>query len=128
MAQLDAAARELLSRPIYGWVTTIRPDGSLHNTMVALEIDGDDILISATVGSAKERHVRRDPRAAVSVVDPSNPFHYVSISGNARLEHQGVDAVLDRLAEKYDVEKAQDPPGSQRVTIRITPDHVLRLG
>ncbi|HEV7934397.1 MAG TPA: PPOX class F420-dependent oxidoreductase [Actinomadura sp.] len=127
MAQLSENAKELLQRPIHAWITTLRPDGTPHNTVVWVDVEDDEVIVNTAIGRAKERHLRRDPRTAVSVLDPDDPFHYVSVSGTARLETEGADSVIDRLAEKYlgvDVYPYRQP-GERRITVRITPQEII---
>ncbi|ACY98214.1 MULTISPECIES: PPOX class F420-dependent oxidoreductase [Thermomonospora] len=127
MDKLSEDAKALLRRPLHGWATTVRPDGSLHNTVVWVDVDGDDVIINTAVGRAKEKHLKADPRMAVSVKDPDNDYHYLSVSGTARLETEGADAVIDRLAKKY-LGADRYPfrqPGEKRVTVRLTPEKVI---
>jgi PPOX class probable F420-dependent enzyme len=127
MAQLSENAKELLQRPIHAWITTLRPDGTPHNTVVWVDVEDDEVIVNTAIGRAKERHLRRDPRTAVSVLDPDDPFHYVSVSGTARLETESADSVIDRLAEKYlgvDVYPYRQP-GERRITVRITPEEII---
>lgn len=127
MTTLTDEARALLSQPIHGWVTAVRPDGSLHSTVVWVDVDGDDVIFNTAVGRAKERYLHADPRVSVSVLDPANPFHLVSVSGTARLETDGADAIIDRLAKKYlDVDTyPYRTAEEQRITVRITPEKVI---
>ena len=39
MDKLSEDAKALLRRPLHGWATTVRPDGSLHNTVVWVDVD-----------------------------------------------------------------------------------------
>lgn len=130
MATLTDEARALLERPIHAWVTTVRPDGSLHSTVIWVDVDGDDVIFNTAVGRAKERNLRKDPRVSVSVLDPENAFHLVSISGNATLELDGADAVIDRLAKKYlGVDRyPYRQQGEQRITVRVSVDKVIYQG
>ena len=129
MSGLNEDAKALLRRPYLAWATTIRPDGSPHNTVVWADLDGDDVIFNTAVGRAKERHLRADPRVSVSMLDPGDAFHAVSVSGRARLEEDGADAVIDRLAKKY--LDADGYPyrrqGERRVTVRVPADRVIYL-
>lgn len=127
MGKLNEDAKELLGRPIHGWVTTVRPDGSLHSTVVWVDVDGDDVIFNTAVGRAKERHLRADPRVSVSVLDPKDAFHLVSVSGTAELELEGADEVIDRLAGKYLGAETYPyrQPGERRITVRIRPERVV---
>lgn len=127
MEKLSDEAKALLSRPLHAWVTTVRPDGSLHATVVWVDVDGDDVIFNTAVGRAKEKHLRADPQVSVSVLDTENAYHFVSVSGRGRLELEGADQVIDRLAKKY-LDANTYPfrkPGEERVTVRITPEKVV---
>ncbi|MBO4275975.1 PPOX class F420-dependent oxidoreductase [Microbispora triticiradicis] len=127
MSKLDENAVALLKEPVHAWVTTVRPDGSLHNTVVWVDIDGEEVVFNTAVGRAKERHLRNNPRVSVSVLDPGNAFRFVSVSGTATLELEGADAVIDGLAKKYLGVDAYPyrQPGEQRVTVRVVPEKVI---
>ncbi|WP_322748546.1 MULTISPECIES: PPOX class F420-dependent oxidoreductase [unclassified Frankia] len=127
MSTLSKDARDLLSKPLFAWVTTLRTDGSPHSTVVWIDVDGDDVIFNTAVGRLKERNLRRDPRVSVGVLDPEDTYHLVSISGSAQLETDGADAVIDRLAKKY-LGVATYPfrtPDEQRVTVRVTPKTMI---
>ncbi|MBB4919923.1 TIGR03618 family F420-dependent PPOX class oxidoreductase [Streptosporangium saharense] len=130
MGKLNDDAKALISQPIHGWVTTVRPDGSLHSTVVWVDVDGDDVIFNTAVGRAKERHLRNDPQVSVSVLDPKDAFHLVSVSGVAELELDGADEVIDGLANKYlGVETyPYRQPGEQRITVRVRPEQVVYSG
>ncbi|MFD0887470.1 TIGR03618 family F420-dependent PPOX class oxidoreductase [Streptosporangium algeriense] len=130
MGKLNDDAKALLSQPIHGWVTTLRPDGSLHSTVVWVDVDGDDVIFNTAVGRAKERHLRANPQVSVSVLDPKDAFHLVSVSGVAELELDGADEVIDHLANKYlGVETyPYRQPGERRVTVRVRPRQVVYSG
>ncbi len=127
MSGLDEGARALLSQPIHGWVTAVRPDGSLHNTVVWVDVDGDDVVVNTAAGRVKERLLRGNPQISVSVLDPEDPFHWVSVSGSAVFEAEGADTVIDGLAKKY--LGADSYPfrqaGEERLTVRIRPENVI---
>ncbi|WP_405086569.1 PPOX class F420-dependent oxidoreductase [Microbispora sp. NBC_01389] len=127
MSKLDENAVALLKEPIHAWVTTVRPDGSLHNTVVWVTVDGDEVVFNTAVGRAKEKHLRDDPRVSVSVLDPNDAFRFVSVSGTATLELEGADAIIDGLTKKYlgvDTYPYRQP-GEQRVTVRVVPEKVV---
>ncbi|WP_329236147.1 TIGR03618 family F420-dependent PPOX class oxidoreductase [Actinoallomurus sp. NBC_01490] len=127
MTTLSDGAKALLTEAFPGWATVLRPDGSLHNTVVWVDVDGDDVIFNTAVGRAKERYLRADPRVSVSMVDPNDAFRTVSVSGQARLEEEGADDVIDRLAHKYlGVDRyPYRSADERRITVRVRPEHVL---
>ncbi|MCW2916081.1 MAG: hypothetical protein JWN52_4149 [Actinomycetia bacterium] len=127
MATLTPEAKALFEQPLHAWVTTVRPDGSLHSTVVWVDTDGDDVIFNTAVGRAKEKHLRQDPQVSISVLDPEDPFHLVSVSGTAQLDVENADEVIDHLAKKY-LGAATYPyrrAGEQRINVRITPENVI---
>jgi PPOX class probable F420-dependent enzyme len=132
MAALDQKQREFLDQnPFVAVATTLREDGSPHNTVVWLDVEDDGTLsFNTAVGRAKERHLRKDPRVAVIVVDPGNTYRWVAVSGTAELTTEGADAQIDRLAKKY-LGKDEYPwrsPDEQRIKVKLQPAHVDASG
>ena len=113
-----------------GEVTTLRPDGSPHTTVVWVDVNTDEVIFNTAVGRAKERYLRKDPRVSLIVVDPENTYRWVSVSGTAELTIEGADDEIDRLAKKY-LGKDEYPwrnPEEQRINVRIRPDRVEASG
>jgi len=131
MPQLTEKQRKFIAdQPYVATVTTIRPDGSPHNTIVWVDAEDDVVTFNTAVGRAKERHLRQNPHAAITVVDPENPYEWVSVSGPVEITTEGADEQIDRLAKKY-LDKDEYPwrsPEEQRITVRITPEKVDSAG
>jgi PPOX class probable F420-dependent enzyme len=130
MATLDQKHKKFLEQPFVGTVTTLRDDGSPHSTIVWVDNDSDDIMFNTAVGRAKERHLRKDPRASLLVVDPENTYQWLAVSGPAELTTDGADAQIDKLAKKY-LGKDEYPwrsPDEERITVRIHPDKLEASG
>jgi PPOX class probable F420-dependent enzyme len=130
MATLDEKARKFLEEPFVGEVTTLRPNGSPHSTVVWVDVDDDGPTFNTAVGRAKERYLRQDPRVSLIVVDPENAYRWVSIDGTAELTTEGADDQIDKLAKKYlgQDEYPWRKPEEQRVTVRIRPNRVETTG
>ena len=130
MANLTEQQREFLANPFVGTATTLREDGSPHNTVVWVDVEDDAVLFNTAEGRAKPKNLRRDPRVAVTVVDPQNPYKWISVTGRAELTHDDADAQIDRLAKKY-IDKDVYPwhkPEEQRVKVRISPERIDATG
>jgi PPOX class probable F420-dependent enzyme len=84
------------------FISTVMPDGSPQLTQTWVDTDGAHILINTVEGFQKVRNVRRDPRVAVAVSDPSNPSRYYSIRGLVlSITSEGAAAHIERLAQRY---------------------------
>jgi len=130
MAQLDQQQREFLQQPFVGIATTLREDGSPHNTVVWVDEDNGELSFNTAVGRAKERHLRRNPKVALTVVDPQDAYKWVSVSGDAELTTDGADPQIDKLAKKY-LGKDEYPfrnPEEQRIKVQITPEKIDASG
>jgi PPOX class probable F420-dependent enzyme len=131
MTQLSEKHHEFIAdNPYVATATTLREDGSPHNTIVWIDAEDGTVTFNTAVGRAKERHLRRDPRVAVTVVDPQNTYLWVSVSGRAELTTEGADDQIDKLAKKY---LGQDKypwrsPDEQRISVKITPEKVDSAG
>ena len=67
---------------------------------------------------------------SLTVVDPGDPYRWISVSGRATLVDEGADEQIDRLAKKY-IGADSYPfraPGEQRVTVRITIEKIDARG
>jgi PPOX class probable F420-dependent enzyme len=131
MAKLTDKQAGLFRDKNWGTVVTLRDDGSPHATPVWIDTDGEHVLFNTAIGRAKERHLRRDPRIAVTVMRADDPQSgYVSVTGTAELSEDGAKDHIDKLAKKY---LGQDEypylqPGERRVIVTITPDKVDSMG
>ncbi|GGX19002.1 PPOX class F420-dependent oxidoreductase [Streptomyces noursei] len=129
-ATLSDALKELLDSPVFVTVGTIQPDGSPQLSPVWVKRDGDDLLISTTVGRRKEQNIRRDPRVSVVLQPFDAPYGYAEIRGTASLSTEGGQELIDELSRKYTGKSyAEFNPASadddQRVVVRITPRKVV---
>jgi PPOX class probable F420-dependent enzyme len=131
MAKLTEKQAELFRGKNWGTVVTLRADGSPHATPVWIDTDGEHVIFNTAAGRAKERHLRRDPRVAVTVLPAEDQqAGYVSVSGTAELVEEGAFEHIDKLAQKYLGEEKYPylQPGEQRVIVRITPEKIDAQG
>ena len=79
----------------------------------------------------KDRNIRRDPRVAVSVTDPENPYLSLMIRGRvSKITNEGADAHIDKMAKKYMGvdEYPFHQPGDHRVVMVVQPSHTSSMG
>jgi PPOX class probable F420-dependent enzyme len=126
----DKQRRFIAENPFVATATTLRRDGSPHNTIVWIDVEDGIVTFNTAAGRAKERHLRNDPRAAVTVVDPENTYQWVSVSGPAEMTTEGADEQIDKLAKKYlgQDEYPWRSPDQQRVSVKIHPEKVDSSG
>ena len=112
------------------FVSTLSKDGSPHVTPVWADIQNDLILINTSEAAAKNKHVIRDPRIAISIVEHYNPYNMVSIKGRViERTTEGADEHLKKLARKYlGIGKYYyRPPKNKRVILKIKPEKIMGL-
>jgi PPOX class probable F420-dependent enzyme len=131
VGKLSENQAELFRGKNWGTVVTLREDGSPHSTPVWVDTDGENVIFNTSVGRAKERHLRRDPRVAVTVLPAENQQSgYVTVNGTAEITEAGAVDHIDKLAKKY-LDKDKYPylkDGEQRVIVTIKPDKVEAQG
>jgi PPOX class probable F420-dependent enzyme len=92
-----------------------------------VELDGSDVLLNSMEGRVKPRNVRRDPRIALSILNPNDPYHNVSVRGRVvEITNAGAEDGIDRLARKY-IGTPNYPfrqPGERRVQFRVRPESI----
>jgi PPOX class probable F420-dependent enzyme len=130
MAIFNDTVRRLLDQPNPAVLGTINPDGGPQTSVVWVCRDGDDLLVSTAAGRRKERNLRWDPRASLTVYDPRDPETYAEIRGVAAIEEDAGRALAVRLAEEYEGSGAGQeyldlPPEVVRVVLRITPNKAV---
>lgn len=121
MATLSEAQRELLDSPNYATVATLSKDGSPQTSVVWVKRDGDDVLFSTVVGRAKERHLTRDPRVSITVINGENPYEYTEFRGEASLTTEGGPELINELSHKYGGRDYTGDVGTDnvRVVVRV---------
>lgn len=123
--------RDLFDKRAFAALTTLMPDGSPQTTPVWVDTDGEYVIFNSAKGRQKDRNVRRDPRVALAIVDPDNPYRYLEVRGKvAEITEQGADAHIDKMAKKY---LGQDKypyrqGGEIRVIYKVRPEHTTTMG
>ena len=94
--------RDLFDKKAFGQLGTIMADGTPQVTPVWVDFDGEFVRVNSAVGRVKDRNVRRNPNVAITLLDPENPYRYMSIRGRVEeITLDGADANIDSLAKKY---------------------------
>ena len=125
MKQLTGAQQALLREPNFGVVTTIRPDGSPHSTVVWVDVDADGVpTFNTALGRVKPSNLESNGHVALLVVRGGDFYDWVSIDGRVELTTEGAEEQIDLLSRKYDGEPWEYKPGQERITVRILPEHI----
>jgi PPOX class probable F420-dependent enzyme len=103
------------------------PDGSPQVTPVWIDYDGTYLLVNSAKGRQKDLNMRRDPRVAVSIQDPEDPYRYLQVRGTVEeITQEGAEEHIDGRAKHYlglD-EYPYREEGEIRVIYKIRPEKV----
>ena len=122
---------ELLQAPSPCFITTLMPDGGPQITQTWVDTDGEHVLINTVVGFQKVRNVRRDPRVAVAVSDPQQPWRYYGIRGRVTATStDGATEHIEALAQRYTGRPYAWYGGrdQQRIILTIEADSITSTG
>jgi PPOX class probable F420-dependent enzyme len=119
---LDPVIRRALDETPIAHLASVLPDGAPHSVPVWIGTYGDRIAVLTGPGSRKARNLRRDPRVALSLTPPDDPFQPISIRGRVTewLEGEAAWQVIDEVSAKYTGRPY--PRDRERVVALIDPD------
>jgi PPOX class probable F420-dependent enzyme len=123
--------RDLFTKRAFASLATVMPDGSPQVTPVWVDLGGDLVLVNTARGRQKDKNMRRDPRVAMAIIDPENPYRYLEIRGRvAEITEEGADPHIDKMAKKYlGADKyPYRQPSETRVIFKIQPERVNTMG
>jgi PPOX class probable F420-dependent enzyme len=128
MATIPASHADLLTtKPAFAHLATVNVDGSPQVTPVWIDYDGTNVIVNTARGRVKAKNVAREPRVALSITDPENPYRYLGIRGRVvEITENDGDAHIDKMAKKY-LGKDSYPfrtPGEVRLVVKIAADRV----
>lgn len=122
---------DLLESNALAHVATIGPDGEPQNNPVWFDWDGEQVKFSQTKTRQKYKNVGREPRLALSIVDPENPYRYLEVRGEVvRVEEDPDNDFINAMAKKYlgVDEYPYHQPGDERIVLYIQPEHTTQMG
>jgi PPOX class probable F420-dependent enzyme len=82
---LSQSERDLLDQPAFATLATLMPDGGPQATAIWYRRDGETLRMACGASSVKARNIARDPRVAVTVIDPRNPYAFIQVRGGAEI-------------------------------------------
>lgn len=125
---LDAAIRDFLNRPNPCVMATLAKDGSPISVATWYRLDSGRIHLNLDSGRARLRHLRRDPRVALTVLGADSWYTHVSL--RCRVDEIADDpelAGIDALARHY-TGKPYPVRHRERVDVWLTIDKVHTWG
>jgi PPOX class probable F420-dependent enzyme len=112
-ATIPADLADLLERPLYGNLGTVRPDGTVQVNPMWFEFDGEHIRFTHTTFRAKYRNLQHNPSMSLLVTDPEIPQRYLEVRGAlAEVVPDPAGAFFVRLGQRYG-DPDQQPPADK---------------
>ena len=119
---LPESHADLLERPLFAHLATIRPDGSPQSSVMWFAWDGQRARFSHTSTRQKYRNLLADGRVSFHVQDPDNAYRTLEIRGLVESMDSDPDAAFYRsLQRRYGSEGVPVLDAEVRVVIVVEP-------
>jgi len=139
LRDLPAIYLQLLESGVTASLATMSADGRPQLTPVWLNHDGTYINLNSVRGRLKDRNLRARPEVTIMVVNPKNPYHWMTIWGTVetiideddpQAGHRATENI-DALAGIYlntTPYPFRDPKGEIRVLYQVRPTRIQTFG
>lgn len=126
MTEIPADHADLLQRPTFAHLGTIRPDGTVQVNPMWYQYDGERLRFTHSSKRAKYRNLQLNPAMTVSVNDPEQPYHYIELRGHLeQVIPDPTGAFYQELARRYGDENPEPPAdAADRVILVMAVDRV----
>lgn len=121
---IPAELRDLLERPVFADLATVREDGSPQVNPMWFAWDGEFIRFTHTNYRRKYRNIRANPAVAISIIEPDNPYRYLEVRGVVeRIDPDPTGGFYVELAKRYAAPAGTDAPAdaADRVVLVVRP-------
>ena len=123
---------DLLQSAALAHIATIGPKGEPQSSPVRFDWDGAFLRFAQVTGyRQKVRNLQREPRIALSIVDPANAYRYLEVRGTVeRIDPDPDWTFINAMAKKY-LGRERYPfgkPGDEWVVVVIRPERTTQMG
>jgi PPOX class probable F420-dependent enzyme len=128
MTNFPDSHRDLLDAQVATFAT-IGGNGLPQLTEVWFLHDDGEVKLSLNDSRLKTRNLKKRSECSLLLLDLENPYRYLEVRGNARLEPDDDYSFARKLGAKYggaDVSE-HDKPGDSRVVVTIEPANVYAV-
>jgi PPOX class probable F420-dependent enzyme len=118
---------DLLERPLFAHLATIRPDGAPQSRVMWFEWDGEHLKFTHTKRRQQFKNLADEPRIALSIHDPDDQYRFLEVRGEvSSVEDDPTGEFYNRLAERYGSRnRVRDP--EVRVVVKVRPTKYVRV-
>jgi PPOX class probable F420-dependent enzyme len=129
MPEVPASHADLLEKPTFAHLATVRPDGSPQSSVMWFAWEGSRIRMTHTRTRQKFANLAREPRVALSIADPADGYRFLEVRGTVeKMEDDPGGEFFRSLQRRYGID--MDDPVSDadvRVIITIRPDRFVAV-
>lgn len=119
---------DLLERPLFAALGTVRPDGSVQVNPMWFDWDGEHLRFTHTTTRAKYRNLQANPSMSLLVIDPDDPLRFVEVRGElVEVQPDPTGSFYVHLGRRYgDPDTAAPPDSADRVVLVMDVRRVQR--
>lgn len=129
MSITPASHLDLLHAPALAYLATIGSQGEPQVSAVWFTWDGTHLLFALNTRRQKYCNLVREPRVAIAIADPANPYRSLEIRGSVvRIEEDPDFRFLNAASRKYlhrDATSEETGAAEERVVIIVEPERVI---
>lgn len=126
--QVPSSHADLLDRVTFAHLATVRPDGAPQSNVMWFEWDGEVLRFTHTSQRQKYRNIGNEPRVAVSIEDPDDPYRFLEVRGEVVAIEPDPDAAFYRhLQQRYSREYPISD-AAVRVVVSVRPTGFSTMG
>jgi PPOX class probable F420-dependent enzyme len=128
MTDFPDSHRDLLDAQV-ATLATIGGNGFPQLTEIWFLHDDGELKTSLNSSRLKTRNLQKRPQCSLFLLDLQNPYRYLEVRGNAKIEPDDDYAFARKLGAKYggaDLSE-HDNPGESRLVVTIEPANVYAV-
>jgi PPOX class probable F420-dependent enzyme len=129
MSNIPESHLAILQSPALAYMATLGPKREPQVSAVWFLWDGTHLLFAFNKKRQKYRNLLRDPRVAIAVTDPANPYRSLEIRGTVvRMDEDPDFHFINAASQKYtnrDATPEERGSAEERVVIVVKPERVI---
>ena len=127
-SELPESYRDLLERPLFAHLATVRPDGSPQSSVMWFDWDGSRLRLTHTKTRQKFANLAAEPRVALSIADPDDQYRYLEVRGRVeKVEDDDETASFYKsLQHRYGMDY-EITDAIERVIMTIRPERFIAV-